>query len=380
MAVLLYVINAVCDRIRSFQNDFRNGYAMKNNVKKALRNIVITIGILSAATGLCLLLDQMDDIQHSDAYVSMLFILAVFLVARVTDGYFYGLAASIYGVLTVNYFFTFPYFAFNFSLPGYPIAIIILVSVSMLTSMLTTRMKRQEKVRTEAEKEKLRGDLLRAISHDFRTPLTAIIGANDALAHNGNSLSESQKQELHRSIEDEAQWLHRIVENLLLVTRISEGGETRIIKTPEAVEEILAAAVEKFRKRFPSLPAEVRVPEEVLVCPMDALLMEQVVLNLLQNAALHATGATFVRVSVTREQKFARILVQDDGCGIRQDLPARFWRVREGGRGILGDSSRASGIGLSVCDAIVAAHGGTLRIANGTSGGVCVSIMLPLEG
>ena len=352
---------------------------MKNS-KKVLRNIVITIGILSAATGLCLLLDQMDDMQHSDAYVSMLFILAVFLVARVTDGYFYGLAASIYGVLTVNYFFTFPYFAFNFSLPGYPIAIIILVSVSMLTSMLTTRMKRQEKVRTEAEKEKLRGDLLRAISHDFRTPLTAIIGANDALAHNGNSLSEVQKQELHRSIEDETQWLHRIVENLLLVTRISEGGETRIIKTPEAVEEILAAAVEKFRKRFPSLPAEVRVPEEVLVCPMDALLMEQVVLNLLQNAALHATGATFVRVSVTREQKFARILVQDDGCGIRQDLPVRFWRVREGGRGILGDSSRASGIGLSVCDAIVTAHGGTLRIANGANGGVCVSIMLPLEG
>ena len=272
---------------------------MKNS-KKVLRNIVITIGILSAATGLCLLLDQMDDMQHSDAYVSMLFILAVFLVARVTDGYFYGLAASIYGVLTVNYFFTFPYFAFNFSLPGYPIAIIILVSVSMLTSMLTTRMKRQEKVRMEAEKEKLRGDLLRAISHDFRTPLTAIIGANDALAHNGNSLSEAQKQELHRSIEDEAQWLHRIVENLLLVTRISEGGETRIIKTPEAIEEILAAAVEKFRKRFPALPAEVRVPEEVLVCPMDALLMEQVVLNLLQNAALHATGATFVCVSVTR--------------------------------------------------------------------------------
>lgn len=352
---------------------------MKNS-KKVLRNIVITIGILSAATGLCLLLDQMDDMQHSDAYVSMLFILAVFLVARVTDGYFYGLAASIYGVLTVNYFFTFPYFAFNFSLPGYPIAIIILVSVSMLTSMLTTRMKRQEKVRMEAEKEKLRGDLLRAISHDFRTPLTAIIGANDALAHNGNSLSEAQKQELHRSIEDEAQWLHRIVENLLLVTRISEGGETRIIKTPEAIEEILAAAVEKFRKRFPALPAEVRVPEEVLVCPMDALLMEQVVLNLLQNAALHATGATFVCVSVTREQKFARILVQDDGCGIRQDLPVRFWRVREGGRGILGDSSRASGIGLSVCDAIVTAHGGTLRIANGANGGVCVSIMLPLEG
>jgi two-component system sensor histidine kinase KdpD len=322
----------------------------------------------------------MDDVQHSDAYVSMLFILAVFLVARVTQGYIYGLAASIYGVLTVNYFFTFPYFEFNFSLPGYPITILILVSVSMLTSMLTTRMKRQEQARTEAEKEKLRGDLLRAISHDFRTPLTAIIGANDTLSKNAAMLDERQKTELHQSIEEEAQWLRRIVENLLLVTRIPEGGETKLLKTPEAVEEIVAAAVEKFRTRFPALPASVSVPEEVLVCPMDALLIEQALLNLLQNAALHAAGATQVQVIVTREQKSARILVQDDGCGIKQDLPARFWRVREGGRGIVGDSSRASGIGLSVCDAIITAHGGSLRIANGASGGVCATILLPLEG
>lgn len=353
---------------------------MKQRVKQTIKNIILTIGILSAATGICLLLDHMDDVQHSDAYVSMLFILAVFLVARVTQGYIYGLAASVYGVLTVNYFFTFPYFEFNFSLPGYPITILILVSVSMLTSMLTSRMKRQEQARTEAEKEKLRGDLLRAISHDFRTPLTAIIGANDTLSKNAAMLDETQKRELHQSIEEEAQWLRRIVENLLLVTRIPEGGEAKLLKTPEAVEEIVAAAVEKFRTRFPALPASVSVPEEVLVCPMDALLIEQALLNLLQNAALHAAGATQVHVIVTREQKCARILVQDDGCGIKQDLPARFWRVREGGRGIVGDSSRASGIGLSVCDAIILAHGGSLRIANGASGGVCATILLPLEG
>lgn len=353
---------------------------MRQNVKKTMKNIVVTIGILSAATGICLLLDHMDDVQHSDAYVSMLFILAVFLVARVTEGYFFGLAASIYGVLTVNYFFTFPYFEFNFSLPGYPITIIILVSVSMLTSMLTTRMKRQEQARAEAEKEKLRGDLLRAISHDFRTPLTAIIGANDTLRTKITFLDEEQKAELHQSIEDEAQWLRRIVENLLLVTRIPEGGETKLLKTPEAVEEIVAAAVEKFRARFPALPATVTVPEEVLVCPMDALLMEQALLNLLQNAALHAAGATHVRIDVTRELKNVRIVVQDDGCGLQQDLPARFWRIREGGRGIASDSSRASGIGLSVCDAIITAHEGSLTIANCASGGACATITLPLEG
>jgi len=353
---------------------------MKQSVQKTIKNIIMTIGILSAATGLCLLLDHMDDMQHSDAYVSMVFILAVFLVSRVTDGYFYGLAASIYGVLTVNYFFSFPYFEFNFSLPGYPIAIIMLVSVSMLTSMLTTRMKRQEQARAEAEKEKLRGDLLRSISHDFRTPLTAIIGANDMLSKSGAHLDEAQKAELHQSIEDEAQWLRRIVENLLLVTRIPEHGEAKIIKTPESVEEIIAASVEKFRTRFPLLPATVTVPDEVLVCPMDALLMEQALLNLLQNAALHATGATHVHVEASQEQKFAKIVVQDDGCGIKQDLPARFWRIREGGRGVASDSSRASGIGLSVCDAIITAHGGSLSITNCAGGGACATILLPLEG
>ena len=83
---------------------------MKKQIQDAIKNIIITVGILSAVTGLCLLLDRMDDVQHSDAYVSMLFILAVFLIARMTNGYFYGIAASLYGVLTVNYFFTFPYF------------------------------------------------------------------------------------------------------------------------------------------------------------------------------------------------------------------------------------------------------------------------------
>lgn len=352
---------------------------MKKQIQDAIKNIIITVGILSAVTGLCLLLDRMDDVQHSDAYVSMLFILAVFLIARMTNGYFYGIAASLYGVLTVNYFFTFPYFEFNFSLPGYPITMFALISVSMLTSALTTRMKRQEQMRAEAEKEKLRSDLLRAISHDFRTPLTSIIGANAALSENGASLSEAQKRELHQSIEKESQWLKRIVENLLLVTRISESGETRIIKSPEVVEEIVAAAAEKYRARFSSLPVVVSVPEEVLICPMDPLLIEQALLNLLQNAALHATKATYVKISVEREQKQVRLRVLDDGCGIKPEMINRLRFGREGKRDLYGDSSRSTGIGLSVCSAIVTAHNGTLRLANSENGGFCATILLPLE-
>lgn len=352
---------------------------MKQQFKNTLKSLIITIGILSAATGIGLLLDRMDDISHSDAYVSMLFILAVFLISRVTQGYLFGLIASVYGVLVVNYFFTYPYFAFNFSLPGYPITMAVLVAVSMLTSALTTRMKRQEAARAEAEKEKLRGDLLRAISHDFRTPLTSIIGANAALSENAAKLDDIQKRELHKTIDDEAHWLHRMVENLLLVTRIPENGADTLIKTPQVLEEIVAAAVEKYRTRFPALPAIVQVPEEVLICPMDALLMEQVLLNLLQNAALHAAGATYVKLTVTKELKHVSIVVQDNGCGMRLNSGSKIRHARESGRTLSGDMGRESGIGLSVCDAIITAHGGTIYLSNEPGGGLCAAISLPTE-
>ncbi|NLI55225.1 MAG: DUF4118 domain-containing protein [Clostridiales bacterium] len=353
---------------------------MSRSIKGMIKNIIVTIGILSAVTGLSLLLDQQDDVSHSDAYVSMLFILAVLVISRVTDGYFYGLAASVYGVLTVNYFFTFPYYAFNFSLSGYPITMVALFTVSTLTSALTTRMKRQEQARAEAAKEKLRGDLLRAISHDFRTPLTSIMGANAALMENADALSSEQKRALHQNIGAEAMWLQRMVENLLSVTRISGETGAKIEKTPQVIEEIVAAASEKFHARFPDFSVRVGVPQEALLCPMDALLVEQVLLNLLQNAAQHAEGATHVEILLSREKGCAKISVLDDGCGMDKALLGRFRRDREQSWEAAGDSARASGIGLSVCAAIATAHGGSLRLENREGGGLCASLLLPLEG
>ncbi len=352
---------------------------MSQRIKRTIKHVIITIGILSAVTGLSLLLDQLDDVSHSDAYVSMLFILAVLIISRVTDGYFYGLAASVYGVLIVNYFFTFPYFQFNFSLSGYPITMLALFTVSMLTSALTTRMKRQEQARAEAAREKMRGDLLRAISHDFRTPLTSIIGANAVLMEGGDTLTPEQKCVLQQTISSESVWLQRMVENLLSVTRISGGTGAKIEKTQEVMEEIVAAAAEKFRARFPSFPVRVRVPTEALLCPMDALLVEQVLLNLLQNAAQHATGATHAEILVTCEKTQALISVLDDGCGMKKEQIVRYRRGKGGEWETGGDSSRSAGIGLSVCAAIASAHGGSLRLENRPGGGLCATLLLPME-
>ena len=144
----------------------RKGYSV-------LRNVLLTALILAAATLICLLLRQMDE---GDIYVSMTFLLAVAVVARITDGFVYGIAASVIGVLGVNFAFTKPYFEFCLSLSGYPLAFLSMLAVSVTTSAMTTQIKWQEEQHYRAELEEMRANLLRAVSHDLRTPLTAISG------------------------------------------------------------------------------------------------------------------------------------------------------------------------------------------------------------
>ncbi len=358
----------------------QGGRAEQPGRKTALKNGLVTIGTLAAATGLCLILDKIDDMEHADAYVSMVFVLAVFLIARTTSGYFYGVLASLIGVLAVNYFFTFPYFAFNFSLPGYPITVTCMLAVSILTSTLTSQIKRQRMVYVEAEREKMRGNLLRAVSHDLRTPLTSILGANSVLMENDGVLTREQRMQMHREINEDAQWLIRMVENLLAITRIDSDRAAKIVKTNEAVEEVVAEAVNRFHKRFADIRVEVRVPEELLMCPMDAILIEQVLVNLLENAALHGKGLTHIEATVTRGADFVRFAIADDGCGMaKEQLPRLFEGTLLPGDTAVDAQKRSMGIGLSVCRSIIRAHGGALEAASRPGGGVIFWFTMPLE-
>ena len=115
------------------------------------RDTAVFFIVILAAAILCLLLRLIDD---SDGYVSMIFLLAVLVISRITDGYFYGILASVAGVFGVNYAFTYPYLAFNFSISGYPITFISMLLVSVITSAMTTQIKQQEKLRADTEKEK----------------------------------------------------------------------------------------------------------------------------------------------------------------------------------------------------------------------------------
>lgn len=171
-----------------------------------------------------------------------------------TNGYLWSLLGSLLSVFVVNYFFTGPFSKLSFSGPGYPITFVTLFVVGILTSAMTVRSRDQQRLRTENEKERTRGNLLRAVSHDLRTPLTAISGAINTVLEQQDTLPPEKQRELLLNAEEEANWLIHMVENMLTITRLNGDGETRLITQPEAVEEIMASAAAKFRRRYPDLP------------------------------------------------------------------------------------------------------------------------------
>lgn len=352
----------------------------KAKFKINLRDSLVTVLIIAAAAlaSWCI-----KSFGQNNIDTSIIFVLAVMLVARFTNGYFYGIAASIAGVLVVNYIFTYPYLSFNFTLDGYPYTILCSLIVSIATSTLTTRIRRAESMHSEAAMERMRANLLRAVSHDLRTPLTSILGATTAVIENDGALTSNERCELLRGARDDAEWLIRMVENLLSVTRISPGDNPRLNREPEAAEELVSGAVVKFRKRFPEKKVEVRVPDDILFVSADAMLIEQVIINLLENAALHAEGATRMALSVRHDENLAIFEVSDNGCGISKDTLQHLF---DGSRNALGggkpegagDSHRNMGIGLSVCHTIVTAHGGTMYAENLDEGGAAVGFSIPV--
>ncbi|MBQ7796568.1 MAG: DUF4118 domain-containing protein [Lachnospiraceae bacterium] len=341
-----------------------------------IKNSLTTIGILLFAAGVCLVI---DGFAEADTHVPLIFVLAVVMVSRFTDGYAYGILASMIAVVGVNYVFTYPYFEINFSLMGYPLTFVVMLGVACMVSALTTQIKNQEQIKLEVEKEKMRGNLLRAVSHDIRTPLTSIMGSASVLIENSGDISEEKKQELARDIQSEAQWLIQIVENLLSITRIDNGdGETKINKQEELLEEIVGSAVLKFKKRFPEMKVLVEMPEELVIVPMDGILIEQVLVNLLENAAIHGKYTTEILIKVLEEEVQVRVSVEDNGAGIKEPVLPRIFEGRlHSEDGAESDSKRNMGIGLSVCKTIIKAHKGNMKAENKAEGGAKFTFWLP---
>ena len=230
---------------------------------------------------------------------------------------------------------------------------------------------------TEDAKLKQKEQFVKSIAHDIRTPLTGIVGATNVLLEQDDTLTPQQRRELLKNANEDAQWLIHIVENLLSITRIGAGEDAQVTKTPEAAEEVIEGAVGKFRRRYPQIDVRVELPEEFFLVPMDPLLIQQVMTNLLENAAVHGVTTTRVVVSLEKQGKWARFTVCDNGRGIPE---GRLHNLFDGTQSAQkGDSTRSMGIGLSVCKTVVAAHRGKIKGENIKGGGARFTVDLPLE-
>lgn len=337
-----------------------------------LKNMVITFAGLTAASVFAFLFYYY--VAKNTGNIALIYILALIMIVRYTDGYLPGLISSVVAVICVNFLFTYPYFALNFTLSGYPVTFLGMLGVTLLTSTMTTNMKQQarmiaekDKLLSETEKEKMRANLLRAISHDLRTPLTGIIGASSSYLDSSELLTEEEKNAIVTHIHEDANWLLNMVENLLSVTRIHNQSST-VKKTDESVEEIVSAAINRLKKRLPGASVNVSVPDELLILPMDAILIEQVLLNLLENAIIHSQSVKPILCYVDDDNGNVTFHVKDYGIGID---PERLKNIFDGNSYIgnsESDSNKGMGIGLSICKTIITAHNGTINARNHKQG------------
>ena len=238
--------------------------------------------------------------------------------------------------------------------------------------------KEKEETKLEFEREQLRSNLLRAISHDLRTPLTGIAGSSNLILSSYDELSREVMIDLVKEINNDSEWLIRLVENLLSMTRI-ESGKLEIKKNPEIVEEILSESIQHLKSRLNNHKLTVDIPQDVLFVPMDGKLIEQVIINLVDNAVKYTPEGSVVKIKVYGNKNNVYFEISDNGPGInKNDIDHLFETFYKGNKNNA-DSRRGVGLGLAICKSIVLAHGGDIKVRNNEAGGAKFIFTLPVE-
>jgi two-component system sensor histidine kinase KdpD len=237
---------------------------------------------------------------------------------------------------------------------------------------------KQHQTKLEIVRERLRGDLLRAVSHDLRTPLTGILGSASTMLNNYDSLHDDVKKEFLQGIYDDAEWLNNLVENILNVTRLAEGN-IKLVKEMEAIEEIVAEAVSRVKKRTGRHEISISIPHELIMIPADGMLIEQVLVNLFDNAIKYTPEVSKISVSVYLKDEDVVFEVSDEGPGLPEnEIPYifnRFYKTREEE----GNTRRGFALGLTICKSIIQAHGGNISVKNKPEGGLVFRFTLPAK-
>lgn len=323
-------------------------------------------GLVAGTTGVAAAVRSLFAIPD----VEMLFIPAV-LAAAVFLGRGPALTAAALGVLAYDFFLVPPHFTLDVNDLRYVVTFVMMFGIGLVVSSLAERARAAA---VQAETEELRSTLLSSVSHDLRTPLATITGAATTLRD--QPVDDAARRDLVETICEEAERLERLVGNLLDMTRLASGAVTPK-REWVPVDELIGAALARVERPLAAHRVQVRLPARTALVPIDPALVEQLLVNLLDNAARHTPPGTDVEVAATAEGGALTVEVSDNGPGIPEPLRERiFERFQRGGTAL----GRGSGLGLAIARAIAEAHGGTLVVGERAGGGARFRLELPRVG
>lgn len=236
--------------------------------------------------------------------------------------------------------------------------------------------KEKEEAAILAKNEQLRANLLRAISHDLRTPLTSISGNASNLLSNGDEFSAATRKQIYTDIYDDAMWLINLVENLLAVTRI-EDGRMNMNLSAELMDEVVAEALRHIDRKSVEHTITVKSSEEFILAKIDAKLIVQVIINIVDNAIKYTPEHSEITIATRKDKEQVVIEIADNGPGISEEGKAHVFDMFYSGANKIADSRRSLGLGLSLCKSIVNAHGGTISVADNVPHGTIFTFTLP---
>ena len=352
---------------------------MKNEkIRKIANNCIYTLLLLLAATALAFLIFFAS--SRNSANIALIYILALLLISQHTASYGYGIFSALFSVVCINCFFTYPYFAVNFTLNGYPITFIFMLTIALLASAAIIRLKKQEQMIAErerqineAEKERIRANLLRAVSHDLRTPLTSIRGWVETIAQIRDPEDENYRKGI-AIIGRETDRLYDMVEELLDFSRMQNGIKMELTPLDLVAELTDAALFVEARIKQEGLRLVYEEPDLPLPILGDAGRLRQVFINVLDNAIKYSSPGGAITLDLLDDGENAYVIIRDEGRGIAPDdlenVKLKFFK----GKGAV----RGSGIGLAVVDEIITAMDGAVDITSELGKGTAVKIRLPL--
>ncbi|MBO4862117.1 MAG: sensor histidine kinase KdpD [Firmicutes bacterium] len=466
-----------------------------HQIRPALKDLIITVLILAACTGIGLLFTQFG---FSESNIITVFILGVLVISVITVSPLFGALGSLASVLLFNWFFIDPKFSFHTYEAEYPVTFAIMLISSLITGTLANRIKRNarqsareafrtkilldtsqllqkagtsdeilritadqiimllerevtiipgsdkdsgefraeqndadiqyysislndysygaiavklngrplepfennilmsmlaecalalENLRNAEEKEQaalmarneqLRSNLLRSISHDIRTPLTSISGNASNLLSHYRQLDDETREQIFSDIYDDSEWLIDLVENLLSISRI-ENGQMDLHLSSEVLGDVIEEALKHTDRNASRHNISVRGTDDILLVNMEAKLIMQVLINLVNNAIKNTQDGSDIIIESRQDGNEAIVTVRDNGPGIPDDIKPHVFEMFYTGQNKVADGRRGLGLGLALCRSIVEAHHGSITLTDNKPSGCCFTVSLPLS-